>query len=539
MAGSNFSRLKSFSDLLEKCGRCGDCTYAVKVSTARKHVYKPCPVYNVLGFETYSAKGRIIILQSLLEGKIKPDDRLLEWAYLCLTCGNCKETCLAVEGGIDIPSIIEALREDLVSAGMHLEKHLEIRDKALRNYNPYGEPHDQRFSFLNVSLPKEADIVYFVGCTSAYRRQEIAKATVALLEKASVDFTILEDERCCGSTLFRLGYRDDAMKLAEHNISMLEKTGAKTVIFSCAGCYRTFKKDYASLEPNFQVLHVSEFLKELVDKGKLHFYASKPVRVTYHDPCHLGRHTGIYEEPRSLIRQIGNVELVEMITNRNYAHCCGAGSGVKGTFPEIAVKIAKQRIEEATLTGAEILLSTCPFCKTNLADASDGIAVLDLTEFLLQSITEEPVEVEVKAPSPEESLAETFKNYLNQHPEIFEDLVEGATMDFAIYDSIDAFENEEKPVSVFNVVRTGNGIKISNGRANAPDMEIAFSEKAVEKLVKSKSRQSYAKLFGTFYNEPTEEEWIDFQLYKRTRALINMGYGKFAEEAGVLREDEY
>lgn len=536
----NFDGLADYLQQMEKCGRCGDCTYSVKLSTAKKHISMPCPIRNILGFETYSARGRIIILKKLLEGELEVDQNIVQWANLCLTCAGCKETCLAIEGGIDVPAMMECLRKELVEAGYFLESHASIEKNVIEKFNPYGEEHQRRLEFLDSSpIAEKADVVYYVGCTSSYRRQEIAKATIGLLNKADVNFTILDDERCCGSTLFRTGFVKTAKEFAKHNIDKINEIGAKTVIFSCAGCYRTFAQDYAPLWKGKKVklMHVTELLKKLKDENKIAFASPEKIKVTYHDPCHLGRHMNIFEDPRNLLKATANVELLEMETNRRYAHCCGAGSGVKKAFPDMALQISKERLKEAAETQAEVLLSACPFCKTNLSDGADGIGlkVMDITEFLLNSYTEKSVAEELQE---ELTLGRQFIKYIDNHPNIFVDLITDSLLDFSLFNSLDEFEDEKPPLEVFHVLRTEDGINIDYGKANAADVEIAFSQNAVQNLISSKSEKQYAKRFGRFYNEPTEETWIDFLLNRSTRVLIKMGYGAFAREAGILEDQD-
>nr|MDO8082248.1 (Fe-S)-binding protein [Candidatus Freyarchaeota archaeon] len=535
-----FNGLADYLPQMEKCGRCGDCAYSVKISTAKKHISMPCPIRNCLGFETYSARGRIIILKKLLEGELEIDPSIVQWANLCLTCANCKETCLAIEGGIDVPAMMECLRKELVDAGYFLDAHASIEKNIIEKFNPYGEDHQKRLEFLDSApIPEKAVVVYFVGCTSSYRRKEIAKSTIELLHKAGVDFTVLDDERCCGSTLFRTGFVKTAKEFAKHNIDKINEIGAKTVVFSCAGCYRTFAQDYATLWKGNKVklMHVVELLKKLRDQNKISFASPKKIKVTYHDPCHLGRHMNIFEDPRSLLKATANVELLEMKTNRKYAHCCGAGSGVKKAFPSIASQISKERLTEAAETQAEYLISACPFCKTNLSDGDNGsrLEVMDITEFLLKNCTEESA---IEGLQEESTLAQKFAKYLDNHPKIFGDLIPDSIIDFSLFDSLENFENEKPPLEVFHVLRTEDGINVGKGKANSADVEIAFSQNAVNHLISSSDEKQYAKRFGKFYNEPTEAAWIDFLLNRSTRVLIKMGYAKFAKDAGILEDED-
>ena len=235
------------------------------------------------------------------------------------------------------------------------------------------------------------EYLYFVGCTSAYRGQSIAQSTVKLLDKLGISFFILKDENCCGSVLSRIGLVKDAKKLAHENYKLFKKKGVKKIITACAGCYNAFKNDYHRYLGRFdmKVNSVPELLNELIKKGKVNLndYLKKNVniKVTYHDPCHLGRHCGIYEEPREVIDSIKGVHLVEMKTNRSEALCCGAGGGFRSGFKDESLKVGKKRLEEAKVTGANYLLSSCPFCIAQFKAVQDESSpkIMDLTEFLL------------------------------------------------------------------------------------------------------------------------------------------------------------
>jgi heterodisulfide reductase subunit D len=190
--------------------------------------------------------------------------------------------------------------------------------------------------------------------------------------------------------MIRTGQTEYSKEFMNYNVEKIKETGAKKVVTSCAGCYRTLKKDFEKfgVEYNFEVFHTAEVLKDLIDSGKIKFKSEYKKTVTYHDPCHLGRHMGIYEIPREIYKSIPGIKFVEMRRNRNHAWCCGAGGGVKIGYPDWAVEISENRLEEALETGASVLSSTCPFCKTNLSDANVkynyNFEVLDLVEIIDQ-----------------------------------------------------------------------------------------------------------------------------------------------------------
>ena len=215
-------------------------------------------------------------------------------------------------------------------------------------------------------------MLYFRGCTAREKQTDIAKATERLLKIAGVDFHTLDDEKCCGSVLLRTGFTDEAKEQIKKNTEILK---GEKIITSCAGCYKTLKDDYVDLD----VIHISQLLDELIKEGKLEM-SKMDLDVTYHDSCHLGRHSNVFDEPRNVINSVAN--LVEMENNRENSICCGAGGGVKSAYPEIASQMASSRIAQAKETGCGTLITLCPFCKLNLEN--DDMEVLDLTEFLVK-----------------------------------------------------------------------------------------------------------------------------------------------------------
>lgn len=233
-------------------------------------------------------------------------------------------------------------------------------------------------------------IIYFPGCMATYRANDISKSTIELLKRGGVEFELMgEDEWCCGSVMLRTGNTEVADELREHNLEALKAHDADLVITSCSGCFKTIKLDYEKEAGllDFRVKHVLEILKELIEEGKLKFPKIE-MKVTYHDPCHLGRHSGMYDIPRDILGKVPGLELVEMPRNRENARCCGAGGGVRAAYRELADKMADARIEEAMGTGAEVLTSACPFCTFALREAAERkgskIRVLDLPEFLME-----------------------------------------------------------------------------------------------------------------------------------------------------------
>jgi len=266
-------------------------------------------------------------------------------------------------------------------------------------------------------------MLYFRGCTARERINSISDSTEKLLKLAKIDFKTLDNEECCGSVLLRTGFEDEAKQQMKKNVANLKD---EKIVVSCAGCYKTLKNDYNDLlGVELDIIHISQLLHDLIEdnrlgSNKLDFNSlnfnslnpsslnpsslnsnglnsnepssisastsSKYEFVTYHDPCHLGRHMEEFDAPREVIKSFSNLREMENI--RENSRCCGSGGGVKSAFPEIAKSIAIERGEEAENTGCNVLVTSCPFCKLNL-DENSSLEVLDLSEFVLKRLVSE------------------------------------------------------------------------------------------------------------------------------------------------------
>jgi Fe-S oxidoreductase len=224
-------------------------------------------------------------------------------------------------------------------------------------------------------------MIYFRGCVAREKLKEIQEATEEILTNADIDYKILEDESCCGSFLLRTGFVDEAKEVMQETFNKIK---GEKIITSCAGCYKAFKKDYPEiLGVEIDVRHTSELFNDLIKDEKLEV-TFLDEKVTYHDPCHLGRHLEEYDIPREILGKITN--LTEMNRNKENSRCCGAGAGVRSAFPEITKDIAKMRINDANEVNAETIVTSCPFCILNLRDVSENKKVLDISEIILRGI---------------------------------------------------------------------------------------------------------------------------------------------------------
>ncbi|MEM1718031.1 MAG: (Fe-S)-binding protein [Candidatus Jordarchaeales archaeon] len=370
-------------------------------------------------WEGYLNSGRMWIIRSMLEGSLVPSESVRDLIYPCTTCGNCQAQC---ENKLPTVELIEAARAACVEAGIPLLPKTAALGKNISQVNnPYAEKHEDRTKWLEgtkVKPKKDAKVAYFVGCTASYREKQVAKATAELLNKLGIEFAVLEDEVCCGSPLFRTGQRSEAKRVMNENLKTFKDYD--TLVFSCAGCYRTFKVDYPKYSKSklpFTPKHTIELVADLIGQGKIKFKGSYNKKVTWHDPCHLMRHIALdlereelakstnwfldereikrkkeewYEIPRKILKAIPGLQLVEMYRIKEDAWCCGAGGGVKTQFPDLALWTGIERVKEAEATGAQAIVTSCPFCVRNLRDAVNAsgskIEVVELLELLNQLV---------------------------------------------------------------------------------------------------------------------------------------------------------
>jgi Fe-S oxidoreductase len=382
---------KSIAKDLDACLQCGYCRDV-------------CPVFEQDPWESSSPRGKVYMLKQLdrrgfmdriltiFERDISVTDDFVERVYWCTSCGMCEEVC-HVE--IPFPELWEEVKSWLVEEGVApLEAHKGIFKSVESVKNPFNEPPETRGDWADeFHLSGDPEVMFFVGCTESFRMQKIAKSTAIVLQQADVPFTIMGDEEwCCTSPLLRTGQRSLTKTFAEHTRDLMKASGASIMITACSGCMATQKRDHVNHigDPGYEVLHVSQYAERLIDEGRLKFNRSVPRKVTFHDSCHLGRHSGVYEPPRKVIESIPGIELVEMPRNREKSRCCGAGAGFKAQFNEYAVNIGADRVQEAIDTGAEQIITTCPFCAVNLNAGAKQLGVrmptIDLMQLVLEAI---------------------------------------------------------------------------------------------------------------------------------------------------------
>lgn len=333
--------------------------------------------------KSYGVKAKLFGPQEIPQSEL---EEFKDDVHSCTTCGICATVC---ESGINTVELWEAMRANLVKKGIGPYGKQNMFPKLIGQYhNPYLKDQKDRLAWVpkDVKIEDKADIVYFTGCTAGYNQLSLAFATSRVLNKLGIKFAMLgEEEWCCGSALIRTGQAhigDVPREIAKHNVAAIQKKGAKKVLFACAGCFRAASIDWPRAlglkKLPFEVVHITEFLADLIKQGKIKWVKPINKTITYHDPCHLGRHVGVFDAPRYVLTHIPGVKFVEMDRIKEFQRCCGAGGGVKAGIPDLALGVAESRVKDALETDADILSSACPFCKRNLSDGRDSIKATDL-----------------------------------------------------------------------------------------------------------------------------------------------------------------
>jgi len=349
-----------------------------------------------MGFETYSARGKILILKRFLE-KSKPFTKdLIENYYLCSACGYCKQVCPTE---IDLPELFVTIRSKIVEEGLASPKVRDFLECIYKYGNPWGEPRNRRDEWTKDTeisrYEPDHELLYYVGCIGSYdtRAQDAAKALGDVLLKSRVPFGILgAKENCDGNEVNQLGEKGLFELLAKSNIQLFKDLKVRKIVTLSPHAYNAMKNEYPKFGGNFEVMHYTQLLRDLIKSGKLELSKgfSAKLRVTYHDPCFLGRWNKEYTAPREILEAISNVELVEMGRNKENAFCCGGGSGNFYTdfLGGTENSPNRVRIKEAYETDAKILAVSCPSCLTMLEDAikTEGLegkmAVKDISEIV-------------------------------------------------------------------------------------------------------------------------------------------------------------
>jgi Fe-S oxidoreductase len=319
--------------------------------------------------------------------------------WLCSTCGTCPQQCprdvRQIESGV-------ALRRIATEYGVFPTTAKPVRGVSASltaEGNPLNEKREDRAKWaegLSVKpFTEEMEVLYFSGCYLSYdpRLKKVAAATASILNKAGIDFGILgTQENCCGESIRKTGDEELFKRLAKENIKNFIDNGVKKILVSSPHCYHTFKNEYPEFMVNFEVVHITQYVSELINEGRLELNKEYAKKVTYHDPCYLGRHNGIYDEPRDVLKKVPGLELNEMSESRETSLCCGGGGGRIWMETLKGERFSDFRIEQAVGVGAEVLVTSCPYCITHFEESrlsledNENLVIKDITEIVAEVI---------------------------------------------------------------------------------------------------------------------------------------------------------
>jgi Fe-S oxidoreductase len=322
-----------------------------------------------------------------------------EELWRCTTCGRCPELCprgvKQIESGV-------ALRRIATDYGIFPTPVKPVRTVSaslVDEGNPFGEERKNRANWAEGLLVKTftegMELLYFPGCYLSYapRLKKVARATASILNRAGINFGILgTKENCCGESIRKTGDEEVFKRLARENIKTFIDHGVKKILVSSPHCYHTFKNEYPEFMVNFEVIHISQYLFQLINEGRLELIREYGKKVAYHDPCYLGRHNNIYDEPREVLKRVPGLELKEMPDSRKYSLCCGGGGGRIWMETPKGERFCDLRLEQALGVDAEVLVTSCPYCITNFEDSrltlnvTENIAIKDITEIIQEVI---------------------------------------------------------------------------------------------------------------------------------------------------------
>jgi glycolate oxidase subunit GlcD len=360
-----------------------------------------CPTFSITHRESRNARGRNSLAFYLMTGAEEPTKEMAEAFYSCTTCQACTYFCPAM---IKVDDIVEGVRKKLFKAGLASASTVGLRKNIFSTENVYGNPREERIEVYPPALEEKAEsgdlkataeTLLFMGCVPSYSDMEMVPSLLKPLDAAEVDYTVLgTDEGCCGLPLYLMG-ADDFESHAKKMIERIKAVKAKELVTPCAGCYKAFKKLYPKIgDMGLEVYHSVHYLERLIREGKIKLKEGFSTRLTYHDPCDLGRSFQIFDEPRNILNAIPGIDFVEMTRNRLLARCCGGGGLVMANDHNLARDMAAERVRDALDVGAEIIVSGCAACKDNLTKGSKVIPkdergrlrVMDITEIIAETM---------------------------------------------------------------------------------------------------------------------------------------------------------
>lgn len=374
-------KLEHIAEEFDQCIKCGLCLAT-------------CPVGKELFLEKYTPRGKIQLAKFYGRESLDLSAHCRDIFAKCLLCGSCSVTC---PSGVDLNKVFVSMRERIADRRGFHPRVRQALDSLLENHNISEDANQERGEWREDMRDLPADMyekdraatAYFVGCVASFfpTVQSIPRAVAGILTAAGLDFAVLAgDEWCCGFPLIGAGAPEKARALMQHNLEKINALGAERVVFSCPSCLRSWKEYY---DPDLELLHDSEILDNLLSEGRLEFQELN-LTVTYHDPCDLGKNSGVYEAPRKVLEAVPGLSLVELENNRDRSICCGGGGNVEMVAAPLSESIARRKIEEIQATGASTVVTACQQCvrtmQTYLRRHKTALEVLDIAQLVQRAL---------------------------------------------------------------------------------------------------------------------------------------------------------
>lgn len=377
-------KLDILAEEFDQCIKCGLCLAS-------------CPVCKELLLEKYSPRGKIQLARYYNQGDLGLSDHYREIFAKCLLCGACSVTC---PSGVDLKKVFVSMREQIANKrGLHPTMEALV-ESLVAHHNISDMDNLERGMWRDFleDLPdhmyekERAEVVYFVGCVASFfpSVQAIPENLVQIFDSAEVDFAILGgDEWCCGFPMIGAGVPDKTVELMEHNLEKIKDLGAKRVVFSCPSCYQTWREYY---DTDLELFHSTQFIERLIGDGAIPLKETN-ITVTYHDPCDLGRGSGVYDAPRNILKSIPGLTFVGLEKKRDQSICCGGGGNLEMADSSLSGTVAQKKIEEIQRTGAKTVVTSCQQCVRTIKSRAKGqkidLNVMDITELVLQAMSKD------------------------------------------------------------------------------------------------------------------------------------------------------
>ena len=378
----SFAKEEGFDAKIGTCIQCGTCSSS-------------CPTY--FAMDTPPRKLWRMVSLGLANDIVRSST-----FWLCTACHSCSIRC---PRDIPVSDSMRQIREWVIREGMQETPRAlgMLSDMIVQSHNMKGDDNESRLIWSQnlpggglADLPRQAEVLWYVGCVSSFypMAYKIPQAMVQILGRSGVDFTLLGGEEwCCGFPLYTAGMSDQVRELAAHNLQRVRETGAKVLVSTCASCYHTWKHLYPEMLSDFpddlEVLHATEYMARLIDRGQLKLGPLDRV-VTYHDPCDLGKRSGVFDEPRHVLESIPGLELREMANHRQNSLCCGGGGNVEAFSPDTVNEAARRRLLQAQDTGARYVVSACQQCMRTLFNGARKnkirVRAVDVSQIVLESV---------------------------------------------------------------------------------------------------------------------------------------------------------